>query len=45
MATSDPEIVGRRLLEVLSEGGGALQESSAVTVEEASVRIRKLPVE
>jgi hypothetical protein len=40
-----PEIVARRLLEVLPELGGALQEGSAVTVEETSVRIRKLPVE
>jgi predicted nuclease of predicted toxin-antitoxin system len=45
LATSDPEIVARRLLEVLPEVGGALQEGSAVTVEETSVRIRKLPVE
>jgi predicted nuclease of predicted toxin-antitoxin system len=45
LATSDPEIVARRLLEVLPEVGGTLQEGSAVTVEETSVRIRKLPVE
>ena len=45
LATSDPEIVARRLLEVLPEVGEALQEGSAVTVEETSVRIRKLPVE
>ena len=45
MATSDPEVIARRLLEVLPEVGGALQEGSAVTVEETSVRIRKLPAE
>jgi len=45
LAASDPEGVARRLLEVLPEVAEALQEGSAVTVEETSVRIRKLPVE
>jgi predicted nuclease of predicted toxin-antitoxin system len=45
LATSDPKVVARRLLQVLPEVAGSLQEGSAITVEESSVRIRRLPVE
>jgi len=45
LATADPEAVAQRLLQVLPEVADALQEGAAVTVEEATVRIRRLPID
>lgn len=44
LSVSDPEIVTQRLLEVLPRIEPVLQEGCAVTVEEVSVRVRKLPI-
>jgi len=41
---SDPEAVTQRLLEVLPKIEQALREGCAVTIEEVSVRVRKLPI-
>lgn len=44
MSVSDPETISQRLLQVLPQIEGALQEGYAVTVEEVVVRKRKLPI-
>ncbi len=44
LSISDPETVTRRVLEVLPRIEQMLQEGCAVTVEEVSVRVRKLPI-
>ncbi len=44
LSVSDPEAVTDRLLELLPRLEQVLQEGCAVTVEETTVRIRKLPV-
>jgi predicted nuclease of predicted toxin-antitoxin system len=44
LSVSDPETVTRRLLEVLPRTEQMLQEGCVVTVDEVSVRVRKLPI-
>ena len=41
---SDPERVTRKLLSVIADVDRFLQEGSAVTVEDTTTRIRKLPI-
>ena len=44
LSTSEPEFVTQRLLDAAPLLGRALAESCAVTIEDAVVRIRKLPI-
>jgi len=44
LGVSDPEMMTRRLLEVLPRLEERLEEGCAVTIEEIAVRIRRLPV-
>mgnify|MGYP005842355065 CR=1 FL=1 len=44
LATSDPETVTRRLLDVLPGLEEVLRKGSAVTVDDATVRVRRLPI-
>lgn len=44
LSSAKPDIVTKRLLDVLSQIEKALQEGSAITVQDESIRIRKLPV-
>jgi predicted nuclease of predicted toxin-antitoxin system len=44
LSVSDPDIVTQRLIAVLPQIEQALQTGSAVTVEDTTVRIRKLPI-
>lgn len=44
LSSAKPDIVTQRLLDVLPQIEGALQEGSAITIQDDSIRIRKLPV-
>jgi len=44
LSSAKPDIVTRRLLEVLPQLEKELTEGSALTIEDSSVRIRKLPI-
>jgi predicted nuclease of predicted toxin-antitoxin system len=44
LSVSDPETVTRRLLEILPKMEQMLHEGCAVTVEDAVVRVRRLPI-
>jgi predicted nuclease of predicted toxin-antitoxin system len=44
MSVSDPETISRNLLKVLPEMEKVLQEGCAITIEDAAVRVRKLPI-
>ena len=44
LAQSDPETVTQRLLNTLPMFEKALQEGCAMTIEDATTRVRKLPV-
>jgi predicted nuclease of predicted toxin-antitoxin system len=44
LSTSEPEFVTQRLLDAAPLLGRALAESCAVTIEDAVVRLRKLPI-
>jgi len=44
MSVSDPETISRKLLKVLPEMEKVLQEGCAITIEDAAVRVRKLPI-
>lgn len=44
LATSDPETVTRRLLDVLPGLEEVLRKGSAVTVDDSTVRVRRLPI-
>jgi predicted nuclease of predicted toxin-antitoxin system len=44
LAYTDPDLVTQRLLHVLPQIADALQQRNAVTVDERTVRIRKLPI-
>jgi predicted nuclease of predicted toxin-antitoxin system len=44
LSVSDPDTVTRRLLEVLPVIEQVLKEGCAVTIEDVSVRVRKLPI-
>ena len=44
LSSGDPEAVARRLLEVFSRVESALQHGCAATIEDAVVRVRKLPI-
>jgi predicted nuclease of predicted toxin-antitoxin system len=44
MSVSDPETISRKLLRVLPEMEKVLQEGCAITIEDAAVRVRKLPI-
>jgi predicted nuclease of predicted toxin-antitoxin system len=44
LSSAKPDIVTKRLLDVLSQIEKTLQEGSAITVQDESIRIRKLPV-
>ncbi|MFN9649537.1 MAG: DUF5615 family PIN-like protein [Pseudanabaena sp.] len=44
LSSAKPDIVTQKLLEVLPQIEVALQEGSAITIQDESIRIRKLPV-
>ena len=44
MSTGDPDRIGSRLLNVLPEVRHALQEGACVTMDDAAVRVRNLPI-
>ncbi len=44
LSDGDPEVVTRRLLEVLPQMESRLQHGCAATVDDAAVRVRKLPI-
>lgn len=44
LSSAKPDIVTQKLLEVLPQIEEALQEGSAITIQDESIRIRKLPV-
>ena len=44
LVLSDPETITRRLLEILPRSEKQLQEGCALTVDETTLRIRKLPI-
>lgn len=44
LSSAKPDVVTQRLLEVLPELEQELREGSALTIEDRSVRIRKLPI-
>ena len=44
LAVSDPEAITRVLLQSLSRIEKAITEGSAVTIEDAAIRIRRLPI-
>jgi len=44
LSSAKPDIVTKRLLDVLPQIEEALQEGSAITIQDESIRIRKLPV-
>ena len=44
LSSAKPDIVTQKLLDVLPKIEEALQEGSAITVQDESIRIRKLPV-
>lgn len=44
LSSAKPDIVTQRLLAVLPQIEEALQEGSAITIQDESIRIRKLPV-
>lgn len=44
LTISDPEIVTRRLLEVIPRFEKLLEEGCVITVEDVTVRVRKLPI-
>ena len=45
LSVSDPESITQRLIEILPQLEDALGKGSAVTIEDASFRIRRLPIE
>lgn len=45
LSSSDPELVTQRLLKVIPQFEEILQKGYAVTIEDTSVRIHKLPIE
>jgi predicted nuclease of predicted toxin-antitoxin system len=44
LSSAKPDIVTQKLLDVLPQIEEALQEGSAITIQDDSIRIRKLPV-
>jgi predicted nuclease of predicted toxin-antitoxin system len=44
LSSAKPDIVTQKLLDVLPQVEEALQEGSAITIQDESIRIRKLPV-
>ena len=44
LSSAKPDIVTRKLLDVLPQIEKALQEGSAITVQDESIRIRRLPI-
>ncbi|MEA5488054.1 MULTISPECIES: DUF5615 family PIN-like protein [Pseudanabaena] len=44
LSSAKPDIVTKKLLDVLPQIEEALQEGSAITIQDDSIRIRKLPV-
>lgn len=44
LASTDPDLVTRRLLQILPQVEEALQRGCAVTADEKTVRIRRLPI-
>ena len=44
LSSAKPDIVTQKLLDVLPQIEEALQEGSAITIQDESIRIRKLPV-
>ena len=44
LSSAKPDIVTQKLLDVLPQIAEALQEGSAITIQDESIRIRKLPV-
>ena len=44
LSSAKPDIVTQKLLDVLPQLEEALQEGSAITIQDESIRIRKLPV-
>jgi predicted nuclease of predicted toxin-antitoxin system len=44
LSSAKPDIVTQKLLDVLLQIEEALQEGSAITIQDESIRIRKLPV-
>ena len=44
LSSAKPDIVAQKLLDVLPQLEEALQEGSAITIQDESIRIRKLPV-
>ena len=44
LSSAKPDIVTQKLLDVLPQIEEALQEGSAITIQEESIRIRKVPV-
>ena len=44
LSSAKPDIVSQKLLDVLPQIEEALQEGSAITIQDESIRIRKLPV-
>lgn len=44
LSSAKPDIVTKKLLDVLPQIEEALQEGSAITIQDESIRIRKLPV-
>lgn len=45
LTVADPKTITRRLLEMLPQCGQVLQEGCAITVENVTTRVRRLPVE
>ena len=44
LSSAKPDIVTQKLLDVLPQIEEALQEGSAITIQDESIRVRKLPV-
>jgi predicted nuclease of predicted toxin-antitoxin system len=44
LSNTKPKLVTQRLLQIFNQIEGALREGSAVTVDDTTVRIRKLPI-
>lgn len=44
LSSAKPDVVTQRLLEVLPQSEQELREGSALTIEDYSVRVRKLPI-
>jgi predicted nuclease of predicted toxin-antitoxin system len=44
LSSAKPDIVTQKLLDILPQIEEALQEGSAITIQDESIRIRKLPV-